>query len=476
MSFVEQYFIKTDTSHPSRGLPLRVSASSLLKFPFYVAVAILMVNAKVGGKDGSGMNIMAIMFRSEVWIAVGLIMAIFIIPKSIPTNKGQQRRVRDILYIAPLLFIFFTILATTVSGFYGESISHPLGRDEFIRTLMCTGLSIVIYKIAISDHDFGHTLISILIWSPIANIIVGVIVLTTSINHIPGFNEGFNMGFMGIGARFQGLGNNPNIALTQTSIALALLLPRLVQPSSLVPRWEKMALGVYAILLCMLMIWTGTRAVLVMVPVMFIMLFWLRFRLTRFSNIFQQGNNLALLFILIIMIPLLWAGSVILEIQESLLERMAGGLEQSSTGRLFLWKFYFNQLMQNPMGFGLGFENIIETYELNKAGDRLPPHNAFLQAGVYAGIGGVLVSVYLILRIGCVFAHVKRYLDRSKISGELMGVIVAWSSLATSLMFVGMFQSVFSFAVLTALLLALSSQLNTNNHKNFQEKPGKSVP
>jgi hypothetical protein len=130
---------------------------------------------------------------------------------------------------------------------------------------------------------------------------------------------------------------------------------------------------------------------------------------------------------------------------------------QDDDGRLFLWVYYLDLLVRNPMGLGLGFETIAGSGSIIE-GQRLPPHNALLQAGMYAGIGGVLVSVFLILRVGALISRIKRYLDRSEISLDLMGLTLAWCSIVISVMFAGLLQSDFNFSIVTGLLLGIAAR------------------
>jgi hypothetical protein len=422
--------------------------------PVYVAAAILMVNQRVGWEDEVGMQLLPIVLRSDIWIALALALALVVSPHWTPAPARVRGVSKQILIYAPILFLLFTLLASSINGVTNGSAINAFGAGDLFKGVLCAGLSLLIFKLTVAHEGFGHRVVDILIWAPAANMVVGLFAVVTLINNIPGFNTGvedggaIGAGIVGLGGRFQGLGSNANIAMTQTAIGLALLVPRILCATLDTPLWKKAALLLYGSGMCAIMAWTAVRAALVIWPTIFLVLLWLRFRFTGRGLI----DNAALLAKNALFVALAWAASAFMDTQATLLERM-----QDDDGRLFLWVYYLDLLVRNPMGLGLGFETIAGSGSIIE-GQRLPPHNALLQAGMYAGIGGMLVSVFLILRVGALISRIKRYLDRSEISLDLMGLTLAWCSIVISVMFAGLLQSDFNFSIVTGLLLGIAAR------------------
>lgn len=435
----------------------------LLAIPMYVAAAILMVNQRVGWEDGRGIQWLPIILRSDIWAALAIALAVLTAPRWSPVPAPYKSVSSQVLVQAPLLFLLFTLLASSINGVSNGYPIDAFGAGDLFKGVLCAGLSLLIFKLTLTDEGFGHRVVNILIWAPAANILVGVFAVVTLVNNIPSFNTGADdgpsgAGFIGLGGRFQGLGSNANIAMTQTAIGLALLMPKILYPPLNTPLWKKAGLLLYGITMCVIMAWTGVRAALVIWPTIFLVLLWLRFRFTGLGII----KNFALFSKIALFVALVWGASAFMDMQATLLERLEG-----EDGRLFLWEYYFNLLVRNPMGFGLGFETIVGTDSIIE-GQRLPPHNALLQAGMYAGIGGALVSVFLILRIGALIARLKRHLDRSQLSLDLMGLTLAWFSLVVSVMFAGLLQTDFNFSIVTALLLGITARSGAFGHRKTQ--------
>jgi len=134
-------------------------------------------------------------------------------------------------------------------------------------------------------------------------------------------------------------------------------------------------------------------------------------------------------------------------------------------GRLFLWAYYGDLLFRNPLGFGLGFDSIVDT-NVGFQGIRLMPHNAILQAGMYAGYLGVGVTLYQILKVVGVISCIKQDLGSINLSSTLIGLALAWCTLVVNQMFTGLLNADFNFSILTALLLVKFLQHSSNPLKN----------
>jgi hypothetical protein len=122
-------------------------------------------------------------------------------------------------------------------------------------------------------------------------------------------------------------------------------------------------------------------------------------------------------------------------------------------GRLYLWHYYSVKLLQSPFGYGLGFETIVNTELLTK-GQRVPPHNTLLQAGMYAGFAGVGLSVFTIWQVSIVIARIRRTMRFVRVPHEVVGLTLAWACTVSIAMFGGLLSGDFNLAIITGLLLA----------------------
>lgn len=420
--------------------------------PFYLGVALLLVNQRVGWEDSGGPQLLAFALRSDIWILLGVVVTLAIAPRWAPIPMAYKKIYREILVISPIAFLLCSLFASVLSKVSTGLFIDIFGLADLAKIILSMSIGIVVFNLTLSYEGFASRLIQILTWAPLANVLIGIFAVTTSVNSLQGFNdisaEGRGgAGFIGVGGRFQGLGSNANLAMIQTAIGLALLVPQ-VTNSVASPFWKRMLFIVYGIALCIVMAWTGVRATLIIWPVMFAMLFWLQYRPSK-TNL--TGNIFLLLKIGLFVI----LGSLItdaLDMHQTLIERLQGG-----DGRLFLWERYSKLLIENPLGIGFGFDSIAQTDSIID-GQRLPPHNALLQAGMYAGVFGVLISLFLILRVVGLIIRIKLSSRKLDISPEITGLILAWTSLIIAVMFAGLLNADYNFATLTALLLGLAAR------------------
>lgn len=437
--------LSSTATHAHKQVGKQSYGLSLVALFVYVGAALLLVNQRVGWDDAGGPNILAAVLRSDVWFGLAIIASFVYLPQWLPRNRVAKQ----VLFSAPITFLVLTGIASVMNGiFHGQFIDY-LGASEVGRMLISFWVGLIVFSLARSQDGFAPKLVQILIWAPMANIIVGLSVIGLGINTIPGFNDNElnGEGFVGLGLRFQGLGSNANIVSVQSSIAIALLLPKLLYAKF--PLWKKAGFAAYLLGLCSIMVWTGVRAGLVVLPVIFLLLVWVLFSPT-ITGMFRILGMLVFAggFVGLVSVVADSLGAL-----EMLTERLG-----TEDGRLFLWQHYAGLLLQNPFGFGMGFESIVDTALVVKD-QRLPPHNTLIQAGMYAGFAGVGVSLFIIGRMLIVLASIRRAMQFVPVSPELIGLGLAWASLVTSVMFGGLLNGDFNFTILTGLLFAGVSML-----------------
>ncbi|MHB8512038.1 MAG: O-antigen ligase family protein [Actinomycetota bacterium] len=76
--------------------------------------------------------------------------------------------------------------------------------------------------------------------------------------------------------------------------------------------------------------------------------------------------------------------------------------------RLFLWKFYWRLIRNNPIGYGLNYIGNFTVARPNGLHDPLPPHNSFLDMAM---LGGWFAVIALLLILRRVFQSAKKSLE-----------------------------------------------------------------
>lgn len=400
---------------------------------------------RIGWEDSDGPNWFAVVIRPDIWFAVTIIFGLIIIPKLTLWPRGRIGTAKTVLFSAPVTLLLAVFFASALSVIKYNQAFDYFGFDYFAKSVLCIGLGLLVFNLTLASRRFASTMINLLTWSPLITIMVGVFTMIVLIGNIDGFDkyvtDAYNsLGFVGYSGRFQGLASHPNIVMTQSGIALALLIPRILQLSD-EKFWLRVFLLFYAIALTVVIVWSGVRAALVIIPIVFIIAVWLRFRPTA-QSLLAAVLSIAKSSVFFIFV---WIVVSSMDLDEVLVERL-----KTDDGRLFLWVYYFKMLFENPFGLGFAFETIAGT-DLVIEGQRLPPHNALLQAGMYGGFIAVIVSLFLLGKVGLAIARL-RY--RGRLSNELLGLILAWCTLVLALMVGGVISADYYFSILTALLLA----------------------
>jgi hypothetical protein len=420
----------------------------LLTFLIYIGTALLVVNQRIGWNDTGGPNWLAVLFRSDIWFAFAAIVALPYLRKT-----SFEKHSKIVLLIIPFGFLISTLLSSVYNLLLNKVFADAFGLYDLCKCIISTIIGFAIYRISQSSFKFRDHLIQILVFAPAIYVVAGLVFISTGNNDIPFFDKDpYDLnpaaGIIGLGNRFQGLASNPNIVAMQSTIAMCLIFPRFFLSGKHL--LQKCALAAYAVSLFAIMMWTGVRALAVIFPSIFLIYLWMAssFNKQGFLRGIKiaglAGSCLGLFFVLINS----------LQCTQVIQERFSFG-----DGRIFLWIYYGEMLLHNPIGFGLGFESIVDT-DVSGMGLRLPPHNAILQAGMYAGYAGAGLTLFLIYKVIGVIIRVKQAIRCKKPTHESDGVALAWCSLVTNLMFGGMLLADFNFSILTGLLLAQVSQID----------------
>lgn len=433
-------------SSAPRRLPAAVNAVGRLgwrartvAFPLIIGVALIVYNQRIGWVDRRGPNWFAFGLRSDIWFVVTILLALLLMPKRLLWPRGQLRAARSLLLTAPALFALSFLFATVLTTASFGVVPNPFGGADFIKVLIVMCIGILTFNFAQTSERLVAVVIGLLTWAPMANVIAAVLAMT-----VP-FGEVF-MDMSGSG-RFRGVASSPNIVLTQSCIAISLLIPRLLPPTA-ESLQRRVFLLLYAISLLAVMVGTGVRAGLAVLPIICVIAVWLRFRptLRSLKRSFLRLGQLVFLF------GLAWVAASMGGITEVLLDRLG-----TEDGRVFLWIYYTGLLFQYPLGLGMAFETIAGATSILTR-QRLPPHNMLLEAGMYAGVIGVIISVFMLAKFTQLILRLRRWTYPSRMPVNLQGVILALCSLLFNLMFGGLMYADYNFGLLSSIFLALTAR------------------
>jgi len=419
----------------------------LIVYPLYIATVLIVFNQRIGIDDPEGFNVLTLLLRCDVWFGFAAGFCLLLKPKLILPARDTSRTAIIVVWVAPIMSFLSCIFASLVSEIRFHALYTVFGLVDFLRIIVCTLLGILVFRLAKQSARFALGMMFLLTWTPLLNIFALAFTSVTSINNIAGFNSeashvDVGLGFFSFGDRFQGLGSNPDILVTQACIAIALLLPRIFQKDG-ETLGKRIFLSVYVVGLLISIAPTGTRTAIFVLVVVAFGCVWLRFRVKDFV---VGAGAIARVLILLV------AGSLLassLGLTNTLLERIL----YEDDGRLVLWSYYSSLMFENPIGYGFGFEDIVDTDVLS-TNHRLPPHNALLQQGLYGGIAGLLICLFILGKIGNFIALQRRVAIGHGMSVPLQGIVLGLSAILAVSMFGGLLSAEYDFGILTALLFA----------------------
>ena len=441
---------------PNSNLKMLTSKSfgwreNIISIPLILGVSLLIVNQRIGFNDGGVVNLVAFFLRSELWLTLGVVLCIVLAPIYLIRLPIKSGLVRSVTSHLPIAFVLLTLFATFLSYFRYDQIFDLFGLYDILKTLLCICISRIIFGFSIKNHRFAVLLVNIFIFTSILNVFAAIFTSVTGINHIVGFNEEMaagdtevGLGFLSYGERFQGLSTNPNIVATQTAIALSFVIPNIIQYITNGRVIKAVIFIFYLFSLLAIILWTGVRASLLVIPLIFILALWLRVK----SGL--KGQVITMMYVPLVsaLLALAWLVAASLGLTETVADRVSN----SEDGRIFLWLHYTGLLLQNPFGMGIAFESIADTYSILDR-QRLPPHNSILQTAMYSGFVGILVYFFLLRKTFRFFLRYRKNIPLGTIPINMQGTFIAWIVTVFHSLFGGLLFADFNFIILTSLLI-----------------------
>jgi hypothetical protein len=421
----------------------------------FVGTTLLVVNQRIGFTDSGGFNFLALALRSDVWFSMAIMVGLLLAPKMTILPQGRKGIARTVLLRIPIFFLLTISLASAISSVRYDKEFDLFGALDVLKTVLCIAIGTLVFNLSKASPSFSSILIRLMIYSSALNVAAAIFTSVTSINNIDGFNSEttgdveVGLGFISYGNRFQGLGTNPNMVMTQGIIALSFLIPEILRRLDINGWWKASHLLLYSISLFAIIMWTGVRAALILLPMTCFLAVWLR------TKPGSKSHARALLVVakMAIIFLVSWWLATLLGLTETLLERVSG----SEDGRLPLWIHYSGLLLQNPFGLGVAFESIADTYSIIDR-QRLPPHNSILQTGMYGGFVAILLLFSLLRMVIRLVNRLRRGSGLLGLSVELQGTYIAWCAVVVNSMFGGLWSTDLNFAILTGLLMEMTSR------------------
>jgi len=409
-------------------------------------IVLLVYNKRVGIADPGGIVVTHLLLRPDLWFGVAVILALLVMPRQCLSPWGGLKNTRRILRTGPLLAFGFAILGSMVAWLQYGVAMNGFGAQVCIRMVLCALLGILVYNLALNGQGIRRRMLVLLKWTPIASVVLAFcfIISPAFIGAVFGpeiLVEG--TGLFSFGARYQGLTSNPDMLATSSCIAIALLLPGFIND---IRRARPFAVikGIYLFGLAGVITWSGVRA---MVFILFLIVtanLALSFRFTK-RGLRRFAYIVCAMAVIVLLVGVGLSHSGVVNV---IAERFHG-----EDGRLFLWKFYGKTLLKNPFGLGFGFESIVHSDQIIP-GQRLPPHNTFLEMAMYGGWAGLLMHMLVlwwmlrsIIRVRKAFGYA------SPLPVRLQSLILGWMTSVASVFFAGLIFIDYYYTIITALLL-----------------------
>jgi len=332
--------------------------------------------------------------------------------------------------------------------------------QKIISVIGCFFLVLIVYNLLKADSTRVKGIMIVLLCLPGVQIL-GALFITEEFAKFIGVNSDYHLvWYFGYGDRFVGLLGNANAVAFQCCISLAisfiLLISSNKHPGSF-PKLLNTLLYFYILMVLTILFLTGVRAAILSLGVMSFVIFYLtssRQKMRLFSFTFLAIS----------------IGTIVgfeFDVFNVMLERIA-----QSDGRLPIWWFYIEKIVNNPIGYGLVFENAIDVtnipIESAPYGVRLPPHNTLLEIGVYSGLMGMMLSIVSLTAVLLLMQPILRRTIHGP-HAWYVGACIAWIGLVVNNFFGGLIYGDWYFAILTGVILA--AEALANNSKNVVPRP-----
>jgi len=409
--------------------------------------ALLVYNKRIGLTDPNGIAVGQLLLRPELWFGVAVITALVAMPRSCFRLVPAPKNARRVLRTGPVVAFVSAVLGSLLSWWRFGIGMNLFGVQICVRMVLCALLAILTYNLAGRSRQFAHRLSALLVWAPAVNVLVGLGFLASPAIIAAIFGPQMILEAQGVldyGSRYQGLTSNPDMVATSSCVAMALLLPGFLRDIS---RARPFAIikGIYMLGLASVIAWSGVRASVVILLLVCAATLGLSFRFTKRGLMRFGYIACALAIIMILGLLIIWR----IGAMDIILERFHSG-----NGRLFLWIFYGRTLLHNPLGLGFGYESIVHTDQIIP-GQRLPPHNTFLEMAMYGGWIGLFIHALVLWWTLRWIGRVREKHGRSSpLPVRLQSLILGWLANIASLFFAGLIFVDPYYTIITALLLA----------------------
>lgn len=358
-----------------------------------------------------------------------------------------------LITISLTAFLFFCFIATARSYYFIYDLNFDrAGFINLSKMLVGVILSYVVCLFLKNDNRFYRYLAVALYVPPLVSPILGVLfwVYPPAFYAIFGDNNYIVQQYsvLLLGERFSGLSSNPfQIVfgnLTAISFLWVMLLYYLLRKS-----WIPVVVVLtYMVGLICIIYWTGVRSAIIG------LLFMLIYGSVVMCNVFKKNPT----YILTLTCGLFLLGSLSFfflptDIQAVLASRM----EEGGDSRLPIWNYFLGIALDNPLGIGFNYEQkfLYPAQEIWR--DDYAPHNVFLVAWMWGGIGALLslliFSWFCVKHVTIQFRHIRaEMLSIEQV--YYIGAAIAFVTLWFTSVFIGVIFSDFIQAILFGMILA----------------------
>jgi len=414
----------------------------VLSFLILIGIFLLTVNIRINQDDE--ISILAAILRPNSFFAIALLFGGVFAGGLIFKRIAKRMVVYSLLFL-PITYFFLILLASVKSFFDYGVIYNYLGFYDLLNIFFYIIFGFFFYNFLTYSETRKVLVVRFLLFTPLFNLLVICIWFIFPLDNFLGslslFNEGYSI--VGLGGRLQVIASNPNIIAVQTSIAFAIALPTIFS-ANYNNVLKRSALAFYLLTLVAMIIWTGSRAALLSISLLLILFIWLNRR--NFTRSILGVISLMLVVIFT------WGFVNFYGVEIEVLSRFSS----QEDGRLFIWSYYIDLILENLLGYGIGFEAIVDTTSLRE-GQRLTAHNALIMSAIYAGLIGLLVNILIIfyaLNIG---------FRNNKKNSDSLGVLLAFIGIIINYFFGGNYIGDPNFTILLALILAEYTRIRKKN-------------
>jgi hypothetical protein len=425
----------------------------IVKFLIIVGTASLIYFQPI--TEAGEFSLATIRYRSDfVFLAAVGLWVVSRVLGLIRPNRDSHARLTRWVFAWMWLFVMFTTLATLLSLVTYDLWFEILGLSSLVKILLGIILTQVAYE-NLKGNSFFYQWLARALYLPMALVLALGVLWLVNPSILPGFflrdmgaSVGGQLALVGYGSRFLGVASNPAQVVLAAVVALSFVWTMLLH-NIIRGKWRAgLVQSLYSVGLIFLVFWSLTRAGLIVLVFALgfgsFMTWYCLGRKKNFLGFPPLGVMIALLAI--------WTTWNVLpqEIRRGFLDRFS-----EPDARLYIWRYYWDIALANPLGVGFNYEQMFEPMNPYSAG-RLNPHNALLAAWMYGGIGGLLsLVIFLLLILKSIKFGLASQRQQGYVSVLYIGAVTALFSTWVLFMFIGGVPiAEFTHSILLALVLA----------------------